>query len=214
MTTTIYFIRHAQSHPSIKLDESAWPLSHRGREQAEALPKLLEPLGIEQLFSSPYVRCVETVRPYSNANNLEIVLREGLHERNISGGIDRNFYETWRRSWEDFSFRIPGCESSADAQTRFLAAVNGILSEPVGGTIGICSHGNVIGLLLNAIDSRFGIKETEVLRTPDVIKIVADDGRLRWDRFFHLPDVHAISTDHRETPVDMGDGTSRSFAAF
>ena len=154
MTTTIYFIRHAQSHPSIKLDESAWPLSHQGREQAEALPELLESLGIEQLFSSPYVRCVETVRPYSNANSLEIVLREGLHERNISGGIDRNFYETWRRSWEDFSFRMPRCESSADAQTRFLAAVNGILSEPVGGTIGICSHGNVIGLLLNAIDLR------------------------------------------------------------
>ena len=136
---------------------------------------------------------METVRPYSNANSLEIVLREGLQERNISGGIDRNFYETWRRSWENFSCRMPGCESSADAQTWFLLAVNGILSEPAGGTIGICSHGTVIGLLLNTLDFRFGIKETEALRTPD---------------------VHAISTDHRETPVDMGDGTSRSFAAF
>lgn len=204
MATTIYLIRHAQSHPSIDLKESSWPLSQRGREQAATLPDLLAPLGIEQLFSSRYLRCVETVRPYSEASSLEITLREGLQERDISGGIDRDFFALWRRSWEDFSFAKPGCESSRDAQTRFLAAVDGILDEPVPETIGICTHGNVIGLFLNALDQQFGIKETEALRTPDVIKIIAGDGQMSWDRAFELPNLHTISTDHRDTPIDMG----------
>ncbi len=211
MATTIYLIRHAQSNPSISLEESAWPLSERGKEQAKTLPELLGPLGIEQLFSSRYLRCLETVRPYSKASDLNISLREGLQERNISNGIDRNFYEIWRRSWEDFSYAKPGCESSMDAQTRFVATVHGILAEPVKKTIGICTHGNVIGLFLNAIDRRFGIVETEALRTPDVVKVVADDGHLTVDRAFHLPDLDAISTDHRDTPIDMGTEPDLSF---
>ena len=63
--TTIYFMRHAQSHPSINLNNGAWPLSHRVREQAKALPDLLQPLVIEQLFSGNMLDVfVSSIFPY------------------------------------------------------------------------------------------------------------------------------------------------------
>ena len=98
METIIYLIRHAQSHPSTSLDYSKWPLSAVGQIQAEKLGDLLDPLGIEVLFSSPFARCLRTVQPFAGKAGLDVVVKEDLRERLVAKEIMRNFQEIWRRS--------------------------------------------------------------------------------------------------------------------
>lgn len=201
MTTTAYLIRHAQSRPSARLPEHSWPLSRMGEVQAEALGGLLEPLGITRLHSSPYVRCTHTIAPLAERIGVTVVEHDDLRERNIAGGLVDNFRELWLQSWDDFSFALPGCESSIEAQGRFVGAVRRIV-EGETGVIGISTHGAVLALLLNHLDSTYGPEAADRIRNPDVLKLDFLDGELRWDRGFRLPGIDGVATPHEETPID------------
>jgi 8-oxo-dGTP diphosphatase len=56
------------------------PLSKKGRRQADGLVEILAPYPIEHLVSSPYVRCLQTVKPLAKARHLEIEPRRELAE--------------------------------------------------------------------------------------------------------------------------------------
>lgn len=84
----VYLVRHAKAG-----DRTAWseddrlrPLSKKGRVQAEGLITRFDGLAIDRICSSPYDRCVQTVRPLALARRLPLeeteVLAEGtpLHE--------------------------------------------------------------------------------------------------------------------------------------
>jgi len=68
----IYIVRHAHAG-----NRSSWsgpdhkrPLSHKGVLQAKALAKYLAKNGARQVFTSPFLRCVQTVAPL--AHRLEL----------------------------------------------------------------------------------------------------------------------------------------------
>ena len=205
MDTTIYLIRHAQSHPTDELHHSKWPLSELGEKQANILSHLLEPLGIETVYSSPFKRCLQTIKPFVQKTGLEIVVDEDLRERLVIKKLTKDFGEIWSKSWEDFSFALPGCENSFDAQKRFVNAVNEIQKSNTGKTIGISTHGNVIALFLNSIDQTFSIKDADQLKNPDVIRVEVKGNRFQWDRNFRIQELDEMATDHWETPVDSDD---------
>jgi len=200
-TTTVYLIRHAQSHPSERIVHSEWPLSERGKAQAERLAELLTPLGIERIVSSPFMRCRQTIAPFAERVGLEVVVHDDLRERHLGIGFDEDFWAIWRASWEDFDFARPGFETSREAQRRFAEAMTAILSEHEGRTIGVCSHGNVIGLFLNRLDARNGRETAERLTNPDVLKLRADGDAIEWDRTFRLPGIADLVTDPADTPL-------------
>jgi len=204
-TSTIYLIRHAQSRPSARTRDAEWPLSDRGARQAEALGGLLSPLGIGELWSSPYRRCLRTIDPFARRTDLVVRVHDGLRERNIVGGISEDFAAVWERSWEDLDFAMPGCESSTAAMERFVAAVDEIRGAAEADTIAICAHGNVIGLFLHHIDRANGRAEAEALTNPDVLRIGLTDGRFTWDRAFELPGLDDIARHPAETRFDPAD---------
>jgi len=203
--TTIYLIRHAQSQPSASTDNAEWPLSVRGREQAARLAELLVPLGFERLYSSPYTRCQQTIALFVERQGLEVATVDDLREMHIVSGYVDDFDATWWRVWEDFGYRLPGCESSNDAQRRFVASVEAAASESVGQTIGVSAHGMVIGLFLNRLDPAFGRTETEAHTNPDVIRILFSDGRFTWDRAFRLDGLVEIASHHDDTAYGTGE---------
>jgi 8-oxo-(d)GTP phosphatase len=86
-------IRHHRGVPLLLLrhasagDREAWtgddrerPLDERGRGQADRLVELLAQYPIEAIYTSPYLRCVETVEPLARARGLPIERREELGE--------------------------------------------------------------------------------------------------------------------------------------
>jgi len=79
---TIYFVRHAKAG-----DRGVWrgddwlrPLSRAGRSQARALLTELQDARFDRVFSSPFVRCMETVVPIAGARRLPIEVEESLGE--------------------------------------------------------------------------------------------------------------------------------------
>ncbi len=199
---TAYLIRHAQSHPSSKVAEPDWPLSKLGCQQAERLGPLLESLNISRMYSSPYLRTLSTIDPFVKRTGMDLVVDPELRERKVAVGIREDFPEVWRRSWEEFSFALPGCESSLQAQRRFVEAVNRIVRQETSSTIGISAHGNVIALLLNHVEPDYGWREADRLRNPDVVKLDVIGNGLTWDRDFGLPGIDDIVTPHQETPIE------------
>lgn len=78
----LYLVRHAKAG-----DREAWteddrlrPLTKKGRRQAEGLVHLFRRLEVTRIVSSPYLRCVQTVRPLALARGLSIELSEMLAE--------------------------------------------------------------------------------------------------------------------------------------
>ena len=204
MSTTVYLIRHAQSQPSADVHTAQWPLSNRGQVQAERLAGPLATLGIERLYSSPYARCLQTLEPFARRNRLPVTKIDDLREMLIVNEPVDDFGVVWRQVWEDFGYAWPGCESAAQAQARFVAAVTSIAQQSRERTIGVGAHGMVIGLFLNDLDPEFGREGAEEIMNPDAIRIVTKDGRFEWDRSFELPELAEIASHPDETPYEAG----------
>lgn len=81
-TGTLYLVRHgaAGDRQSWSGDDTLRPLSRRGEMQAAGLAKTLSDHRIEAIFSSPYVRCVQTVQPLAEAAGLEVSEHAALAE--------------------------------------------------------------------------------------------------------------------------------------
>jgi 8-oxo-dGTP diphosphatase len=78
----VFLVRHgkAGSRSEWKEDDLLRPLSKAGRKQAEAIAGTLSGEGVTRIESSPYVRCVQTVRPLSLVLGVSVQPREELAE--------------------------------------------------------------------------------------------------------------------------------------
>jgi len=75
-------VRHAKagSRSHWSGDDSRRPLSKKGLKQAEALVTAFEPFPIAAIFSSPFLRCVQTVEPLARARKLALKQSPALAE--------------------------------------------------------------------------------------------------------------------------------------
>ncbi|MBA2427582.1 MAG: NUDIX hydrolase [Actinobacteria bacterium] len=73
-TGTLLLVRHASagSRSKWKADDRLRPLDDLGLKQAAGLCRLLAPLGIQELISADYVRCVQTLEPLARLVGLPI----------------------------------------------------------------------------------------------------------------------------------------------
>ncbi len=86
-----YFARHAKagSRGHWQGDDRLRPLSRKGVKQAEALIDLFKPFKISAIYSSPFLRCVETVGPLARGRGLEIQETPALAEgRGLRGAYE------------------------------------------------------------------------------------------------------------------------------
>jgi 8-oxo-dGTP diphosphatase len=125
---SIFVVRHAKAGSRDKWDgdDRDRPLSGRGWTQARTIGKRLRRERVTGLYSSPYVRCMQSLVPLGEHLGLDVVADDRLAE-----GV---------------SF-----EASLD-----------LLAEAGDGAV-LCSHGDVILELLNALVRR----GTEFVTPPD-----------------------------------------------
>lgn len=168
-------VRHAHAE---WVPDEARPLSPRGRRQARALARLLEPRRPEIVYSSPYPRSVQTVEPLAETLDVPIELVEGLRERMLAEAPVPDFEAAMRQSWEDFSCCFPGGETSAVAQQRVWSAFQGLLRRHDRGVIAAGTHGNILALLLNRIDPAHDYEFWCSLSWPDVYALTVEQGRV------------------------------------
>ena len=200
--TNLFLIRHAQSHPADNVPDMDWPLSDLGHDQAVELAKILPDLDLDAIFCSPYRRCIDTIAPFARDGGVEVTTVPDLRERRVAETVIPDFLSVWKQSWADMHFKLPGCESSFEAQTRFLRALRQICAGNADRRLGVSTHGNVIGLALRHIDPEFGVEQANTIRNPDIFELRCESGELTWNRDF-VPPAHLdkIATHFLDTPV-------------
>ncbi|MFN8026509.1 MAG: phosphoglycerate mutase family protein [Acidimicrobiia bacterium] len=75
-------VRHAKAGDRHGFDgpDHLRPLSKNGRRQADALASVLATAGVTKLVSSPYVRCMQTLRPAAKLLGTEVAPNDALAE--------------------------------------------------------------------------------------------------------------------------------------
>lgn len=79
---TYYFVRHAKagSRSQWTGDDRQRPLTKKGVKQAEELVEVFSNFDISGIYSSPYLRCMQTVEPLAEARKLKVLAEAGLAE--------------------------------------------------------------------------------------------------------------------------------------
>jgi 8-oxo-dGTP diphosphatase len=79
---TWLLVRHARAGARKGWDgpDIERPLSKKGRRQADGLVAMLKPFNPSEIFSSPYVRCSQSVEPLAVKRHLEVEARSELAE--------------------------------------------------------------------------------------------------------------------------------------
>jgi 8-oxo-dGTP diphosphatase len=88
---SFYVVRHAKagSRGHWTGDDRQRPLSKKGIKQAEALVEILAPFPITAIYSSPFLRCVETVEPLARARKLPLKQTPSLAEgHGLAGAME------------------------------------------------------------------------------------------------------------------------------
>jgi broad specificity phosphatase PhoE len=116
----LHLVRHADAgvRPGWSGPDDLRPLTGRGRAQAERLADALDDVPLDQVLSSPALRCSESVTPLAERRGLSVAGHPALAE-------DVAVEDAW-------------------ALLEELAATEAVL----------CSHGNVIGALLDRLHRR------------------------------------------------------------
>jgi broad specificity phosphatase PhoE len=84
-TVSLFLVRHARAGSRQRWagDDDLRPLSAKGEQQAKALVPALEPYGVGEvtrIFSSPSLRCIQTVEPLAEQLRLTVEPIEELAE--------------------------------------------------------------------------------------------------------------------------------------
>lgn len=178
MATTLYVLRHAESEARPNCPEPDWPLSTRGRQQAQMLIQPLTALGIDRVYSSPYRRAFNTVAPFAHHKGLTIHTDARLRERTLTREWLDDHEQAVMATWADFHLTHPGGESSASCQRRMMHVISELSRRHEGQTLLISSHGNAISLYLNSLDPAFGVENWRAMQNPDLFWVRGT----RWRR--------------------------------
>lgn len=171
----VVLVRHA--HADWVADE-ARPLSSEGWRDAERLVPLLEATAPDALYSSPYPRARQTIEPLATHLAMPIEEIEGFRERTLADGAVPDFEGAMLASWQDFSLTFPGGESSNEAQERIHTAFWDLVERQPEGAALVATHGNVLALLFNRLDSAYHYEFWQSITWPDVFRLSVSAGEV------------------------------------
>ena len=181
--TELYFIRHAKPDYSVH-EDALRPLTELGHEQAHALVEKFSHIRFGAAYSSAFLRCISTLQPLAQAQNLAIFTHDGLQERKIDSGWIEDFDAFAKQQWADFQYKRSNGECLAEVQRRNIKAVTEILTVEAGKTIAIGTHGTAFATILNHYHPDFGYESFQRIApiTPYVYHMSFDGKNLLSDR--------------------------------
>ncbi|MDW7796261.1 histidine phosphatase family protein [Streptococcus canis] len=154
MTTTFYFIRHAEPNYD-NHDDVTRELTEKGIVASQALIEAFASIPIDKCYSSPYKRSVDTILPLAKSRDMKIITLSDLRERKLSDEWVKNFNEIAQKQWEDFNFKLSNGESLQEVQERNIKALNHMLSESQNQTVVIGTHGTALSTIINYYKPEF-----------------------------------------------------------
>ena len=177
MKTTIYLVRHAESDHAVR-DAKTRPLTEKGMKDAEKLTAFFEDIPVSRIFSSPYLRAVQTVKPLSDKRNLPIVTDDRVREWMGGRPFPHEIFENrMREMFEDESSTNGGAESLKALKKRTREFTMHLLTRFPGETIVVGTHALALTALSMNFDQKIGLDFLMSLLpvTPFVLKITFEN---------------------------------------
>lgn len=155
--TTVYLIRHSKpinvnyylDNDNLQLQNEKKCLSVEGEQIAKERFEDKEFNDIDIVFSSNYVRAIQTAKYLADKNNTEIYIFSDLGERKFGISSWNEFPEEFeRKQFLDENYKIGNGESQKEVRERMLSALIQIINENKNRRIAIVSHATALSYLL------------------------------------------------------------------
>ena len=161
----IWFIRHAESEINVPGSPRpvpdggvSYPLTRKGVEQAKALAEATATAPVVAIYTSTYLRAVQTADAVAFRHDLTLTLAPEAVEVDLgikpgSPEDSRTVYVELARKWtvdKDLEARHGEGESFADVQRRFLPFVREVMNRHAqdSGAVMIVAHAATIGFMV------------------------------------------------------------------
>jgi broad specificity phosphatase PhoE len=152
MSRLVYFI----THPDVVIDPAVpvprWPLSERGVQRMRRLLRQAWIAHLDAIYCSTEQKAIDGAAIVNQASGVSVhqLAALGENDRSATGYLHGSEFQM---TVDTFFARphesIRGWERAIDAQTRIVAALDGIArGAPGSGPIAVISHGGVGALLL------------------------------------------------------------------
>lgn len=205
--TTILLVRHGENEWVRKHRLAGWiegvHLNARGRAQAEGVAERLRGLPIGAVYSSPVTRCMET------AGYVAEVLRRGVEPLPEMGEVRYGKWEgrkirklAKKRLWHVVQYypsrlRFPQGETLREVQFRAVNALEGLCERHGDGMVVVCSHADVIKLVLAHFLGVHMDLFQRIVVSPASVSVVrlGGDGRVQ---VVGVNDCGALEPHHKE----------------
>jgi 2,3-bisphosphoglycerate-dependent phosphoglycerate mutase len=166
----IWFIRHAESEINVPGNPRpvpdggmTYPLTRKGVEQAKSLAEATADAPIVAVYTSTYLRAVQTADAVAFRHDLTLSLAPEAVEVDLgikpgSAEDSRAVYAELARKWtmeKDLEARHGEGESFADVQRRFLPFVREVMNRHAqdSGVVVIVAHAATLGFMLPVLAS-------------------------------------------------------------
>lgn len=131
------------------------------------LQKFFEDKNIEVIISSPFIRAIDTIKPFAEAKGMGILMDDRLMERVLCCIEMTDWMEKLERTYLDLDLRFEGGETSNEAMKRGVAVIEEIQERDANHII-LVTHGALLSLILKNYDKKIGFNEWKSLTNPDV----------------------------------------------
>ncbi len=172
MEKTIYLVRHC----SASGQESDAPLTEEGFKQAKVLSEYFSGKKIDRIVSSPFLRAVQTIKPLSQKQKVEIQKEDLLTERVLSSNNMPDWLDKLKETFGDPDLAFEGGESAREATQRIVNVVEGCL-EGLYTTSVLVTHGNLLALLIKHFNPEFGFEDWRKLSNPDIFVLTGSSDK-------------------------------------
>lgn len=130
------------------INEKAF-LSVSGEKKAEELSKNKKLQGFAAIYSSSYIRALETAKYMALENNTIIHIDDRFNERKVGDLAHMEISEFHVLQAKNFDFKLPYGESLNEVKKRMQKALKELLNNEKGNKVLIVSHPIVITSLLS-----------------------------------------------------------------
>ncbi|EJQ43953.1 hypothetical protein IEQ_04740 [Bacillus cereus BAG6X1-2] len=163
-------------HCSATGQERNAELTNIGKDQANNLATFLleNHLQIDHIISSPFVRAIDSIRPYALQANLSIQEDERLAERILSTVSMDDWLQKLEYTFTNIDIAFSGGESTKQATDRAISLIQEILKLDHDTTL-LVTHGNLLTLILKHFDHTIGFDKWKTLTNPDIYEITLDE---------------------------------------
>ena len=207
MDTIVYLIRHSTKFEpkNIKVYNSTdndqqktekKMLNVEGEERAKILSNQEEFEGTEVVYSSDYVRAMQTAKYFVEKYNIPLNIDKRFNER-TKGNPDLNKYPDFfcKQYWEK-TFKADDGESQVEVNKRMTEALWEVVNNNRNKKIAIFAHGTSISFLLMNWCKLLDVQPTMLRKFEFNNKIVID-------RPFKAPEVFKLTINDNNEVIDI-----------